>query len=231
MENRRTSPERSSPDRTAAGRGPLTRDQVLRAAVRLADGGGLEGLSMRRLGQELRVEAMSLYKHVANKDEILDGIADLIVGDFAVPSPDGEWKSELRRSTRSAHEVLLRHPWAGALIESRRTAGPARLRYLEATIGALSSAGFAMPMVVRAIITLDSYTYGFVLQEQAWPFGGDEEAAAGLALVFASALPADEFPNLAAMAEMASRPGGAAPDFAFGLDLILDGFERLRQPS
>jgi AcrR family transcriptional regulator len=233
MTNQRTNAgnmdgERPAPDRTAAGRGPLTREQVLRAAIRLADEAGLEGLSMRRLGQELRVEAMSLYKHVAGKDEILDEMADRIAGDFDVPAANADWKSELRRSAVSAHATLLRHPWASALIESRSSAGPCRLRYLEAVIGTLSGAGFDMPTIVRAIMTLDSYTYGFVLQELAWPFGGDDEAAASVAVAFAEALPEGKFPHLAAMAELASHPGGAPADFEFGLDLILDGFDDMR---
>src|SRR3990172_10885512 len=136
------------PDRTATRRRPLSRDRVLRSAIRLADEGGLESVSMRRLGQALGVEAMSLYKHVANKDDILDGIADLVMGDFEVPSGDVDWKTAVRRGAISAHQVLLRHPWASSLIESRLNAGPARLRYVDAMIGVLSAAGFAMPLVL-----------------------------------------------------------------------------------
>ena len=211
----------------ARRRKPLSRDQVLRAAVRLADEGGLESVSMRRLGQALRVEAMSLYKHVANKDDILDGIADLVMGDFEVPSGDLDWKTAIRRGATSAHQVLLRHPWAGSLIESRLNAGPARLRYLDAVIGVLSAAGFSMPIAIRAIMALDSYTYGFALQELAWRF--DVQNAPEMAAAFARGLPAGDYPNLLAMAEMAATaPGGAMVDFEFGLDLILDGLERLR---
>jgi AcrR family transcriptional regulator len=216
------------PARTAARRRkPLSRDQVLRAAILLADEGGLESVSMRKLGQALRVEAMSLYKHVANKDDILDGIADLVVGDFEVPSGDVGWKSAVRQGAISAHQVLLLHPWASSLIESRTNAGPARMRYLDAVIGLLSAAGFPLPIVIRAIMALDSHTYGFVLQEMAWSF--DTENAPELAATFAQGLPAGDYPNLVAMAEMAATvPGGAPVDFAFGLDLILDGLERLR---
>jgi AcrR family transcriptional regulator len=210
----------------ASGRKPLSRDQVLRAAIVLADEAGLESVSMRKLGQVLRVEAMSLYKHVANKDDILDGIADLILADFEVPSGDADWKTAIRRSAISAHEVLLRHPWASSLIESRLNAGPARMRYLDALIGVLLAAGFEMALVVRAIMALDSHTYGFVLQEMAWSF--DTENAPEMAAAFAQALPEGEYPNLLAMAEMAATaPGGAPVDFEFGLDLILDGLERL----
>ncbi len=218
------------PDRTATRREPLSRDQVLRAAIRLADEGGLESVSMRRLGQVLRVEAMSLYKHVASKDDILDGIADLVVGDFEVPSGDVDWKTAVRRSAISAHQTLFRHPWASSLIESRLTAGPARLRYLDAVIGVLAAAGFPIPIVIRAIMALDSHTYGFVLQEMAWSF--DTENASEMAAAFARGIPAGEYPNLLAMAEMtATAPGGASVDFEFGLDLILDGLERLRDTT
>ncbi|MDA8204002.1 MAG: TetR/AcrR family transcriptional regulator C-terminal domain-containing protein [Chloroflexi bacterium] len=218
------------PDRTATRRRPLSRDRVLRAAILLADEGGLESVSMRKLGQALRVEAMSLYKHVANKDDILDGVADLVMGDFEVPSGDVDWKTAIRRGAISAHQALLHHPWASSLIESRANAGPARLRYLDAVIGVLSGAGFTMPMVMRAIMALDSHTYGFVLQELAWPF--DDEHAPEVAAAFARGLPAGEFPNLLAMAEMVSRaPGGVPAAFEFGLDLILDGLERLRDTA
>jgi AcrR family transcriptional regulator len=215
------------PARTAARRRPLSRDRVLRAAIRLANEGGLESVSMRKLGQVLRVEAMSLYKHVANKDDILDGIADLVVGDFEVPSIDADWKAAMRRSAISAHQVLLDHPWASSLIESRLNAGPARMGYLDAMIGVLSAAGFTMPLVIRAIMALDSHTYGFVLQEMAWSF--DTENAPEMAAAFARGLPANEYPNLLAMAEMAATtPRAVSADFEFGLDLILDGLERLR---
>jgi AcrR family transcriptional regulator len=218
------------PDRTATRRRPLSRDRVLRAAIRLADEGGLESVSMRRLGQVLRVEAMSLYKHVANKDDILDGIADLVMGDFEVPSGDVDWKTSIRRGAISAHQVLLRHPWASSLIESRLNAGPARLHYLDAVIGVLSAAGFTMPLVIRAIMALDSHTYGFVLQELAWPF--DDENAPEVAATFARGLPAGDYPNLVSMAEMVTTaPHGVPVDFEFGLDLILNGLERLRDTA
>lgn len=182
---------------------------------------------MRKLGQALRVEAMSLYKHVANKDDLLDGIADLIMAEFEVPSRDVDWRTAVRRSSISAHQVLLRHPWASGLIESRLTAGPARLRYLDGLIGVLSEAGFEMPLAIRAIMALDSHTYGFVLQERAWAF--DAENAPEMAAVFARGLPAGAYPHVLAMAELAATaPSRVRADFEFGLDLILDGLERLR---
>jgi AcrR family transcriptional regulator len=185
---------------------------------------------MRKLGQQLRVEAMSLYKHVASKDDLLDGMADLVTGDFEVPAADGDWRAAIRGAATSAHRVLLRHPWAGSLIESRLAVGPSRLRYLDGIIGVLRSAGFEMPLVVPVIMVLDSYTYGFVLQEVAWPF--DAEQAPELAADFARGLPAGQYPNLLAMAELVtSSQGGVPVDFEFGLDLLLDGLERLLESS
>ena len=211
--------------RTTTRRRALSRERILRTAIRVADKGGLESVSMRRLGQALRVEAMSLYKHVANKDDLLDGMADLVTSDFEAPSPDTDWKTAIRRSAISAHAILLRHPWASSLIESRRNAGPARLRYLDAVIGVLASAGFSMPMVLRAIMALDSHTYGFVLQELAWQF--DVEHVPEAAASFARGLSAGEYPNVLAMSEMlTTAPRGIPVDFGFGLDLILDGLER-----
>jgi AcrR family transcriptional regulator len=218
------------PVQTQPRREPLSRDRVLRAAMRLADEGGLEAISMRKLGQVLGVEAMSLYKHVANKDDILDGIVDLVTADFEVPSPDEPWKAAIRRSAISARAVLLAHPWASSLIESRSSAGPARMRYLDAVVGALATAGFPMPIVAQAVMALDSHTYGFVLQELAWPF--DAESAPDAAGAFAAGLPPDAYRNLAAMAELVmTSPGGTAADFTFGLDLILDGLGRLLQDT
>lgn len=228
MTNRMTKPLPSA--RATTRRRPLSRDRVLEAAVRLADRGGLDSVSMRRLGQVLRVDAMALYRHVASKDDVLDGIADLIMGEFQVPAVGVDWKAAIRRSAVSAHEVLLRHPWAGALIESRREAGPARLRYLDGVLGALAAAGFTMPEALRAIMILDSYTYGFVLQELAWPFQTDD--AGELAEAFASHLPPGEYPNLLAVARMvAAEPANAEVDFGVGLDLVLDGVERLRDTA
>lgn len=221
----------TTPARAAVRRRkPLSRDQVLRAAILMADEGGLDSVSMRKLGQVLRVEAMSLYKHVDNKDDILDGIADLVMGDFEVPAIDADWRTAIRRSAISVHQVLLRHRWASGLIESRLNAGPARLRFMDAVIGVLSAAGFTMPMAIRAIMALDSHTYGFVLQELAWPF--DVENAPEVAAAFARGLPAGDYSNLVSMAEMVTTaPHGVPVDFEFGLDLILDGLERLRDAA
>jgi AcrR family transcriptional regulator len=225
MANLRTPPKRSAPRRK-----PLSRDRVLSAAIRLADEGGVESVSMRRLGRALRVEAMSLYKHVAGKDDLLDGIVDIVTSEFEVPAADVDWTTSLRRSAISAHQVLRRHPWASGLIESRASAGPARMRYLEAVIGVLVAAGFSMPDVLRAVMALDSHIYGFLLQELAWSSQASE--ASERAAAFAQGLPAGEYPNLLAMAQMvATAPQGVPIDFEFGLDLLLDGLSRLRSDA
>jgi len=205
----------------------LSRERVLRAALALADQGGVEAVSMRRLGQVLGVEAMSLYKHVADKEAILDGIADLVMDEVKVPSPDDDWRTSVRRSAISAHEALRRHPWAGVVLESRLNPGPARLRYLDAVVGVLRSAGFDTATVARAFMALDSHTYGFTMQELAMPF--DAASAPGVAEEMAARVFADRYPNLAAMAELAMS-GAQLLDFEFGLDLLLDGLERL-QPA
>lgn len=210
---------------TTSPRVPLSRERVLRAALALADEGGVEAVSMRKLGQALGVEAMSLYKHVTDKEAILDGIADLVMEEVEVPSPDLDWRASVRRSAVSAHEALRRHPWAGVVLESRLNPGPARLRYLDAVVGVLRGAGFDTATVARAFMALDSHTYGFTMQELALPF--DAGSAAGVAEEMASRVFADGYPNLAAMAELAMS-GAQMLDFEFGLDLLLDGLERLR---
>jgi hypothetical protein len=168
---------------------------------------------------------MSLYKHVADKEAILDGIADLVMDEVEVPSPDLDWRESVRRSAISAHEALRRHPWAGLVLESRLNPGPARLRYLDAVVGVLRGAGFDTATVARAFMALDSHTYGFTMQELALPF--DAASAAGVAEEMAVRVFADGYPNLAAMAELAMS-GAQLLDFEFGLDLLLDGLERLR---
>jgi AcrR family transcriptional regulator len=207
-------------------RAPLTRERILHAALELADTHGIQAVSMRRLGEVLHVEAMSLYRYVQGKEDVLDGLADLVTSEFAVPTPGGEWRAEVRRSAISAHAAILRRPWAGGVLESRVNPGPARLRYLEAMLGTLRGAGFDHQTVGQAFMALDSHTYGFALQEQAWAFdpGQSQEIAAAMA----ENLPADAYPNLRAMAALAAaEPTAVTVDFTFGLDLLLDGLERI----
>lgn len=215
--------------RTPRRRARLTRERILAAALRLADEKGLDAVSMRNVGDALKVEAMSLYRHVASKDDLLDGIVDLVMTEYDLPAADENWRAAIRKSAISAHAALRRHPWAGSVMESRLTPGPARLRYLDAVVGVLRRAGFPMPQVALAFMAIDSHIYGFTLQELALPF--NRESMPEVAATFVEQVPA-EYPNLRAMAELAA--GGTdvvGVDFEFGLDLILDGLERLRRDA
>jgi AcrR family transcriptional regulator len=193
--------------------------------VDLADEHGLEALTMRRLAGRLDVEAMSLYNHVADKDDLIDGMVELIATEFEVPTGTSDWKGSMRTSARSTHAVLLRHPWASVAMESRAWPGPVRLRLLDTHVGTLTDAGFSMSTIIRTLMALDAHTFGFALQEVAWPF--PSEAAAERAVEVADELSADEYPNVASMLGFVatSRPGDLV-DFEFGLELMLDALER-----
>ncbi|MGW6423130.1 TetR/AcrR family transcriptional regulator C-terminal domain-containing protein [Nocardia sp. NPDC055053] len=211
-------------------RTPLTRERVLRAAIELADQEGLDALSMRRLAKAVGVEAMSLYNHVANKDDLLDGIIDLVVAEIYVPEAGGDWQSELRRRATSAHEVLLRHRWATGLLGSRVNVGPAMLRYIDATLGCLITAGFTYEQADRAWNALDSHIYGFTLQAINFPLDPSEYVSA--ATQFLPLIPPETHPHMHTLATLVidGTHSGLA-DFTFGLDLLLDGLNRLLQPS
>lgn len=211
-------------------RTPLTRERVLRAAIDVADDLGLDSLTMRRVGQHLGVEAMSLYKHVANKDEMLDGIVDTVVGDIDLPSPEADWKTAMRQRAISAREVLVGHPWAVGMMESRTSMGPEALRYADAVIGSLRAGGFPLRMAGRAFWLLDSYIYGFVVQETSVQFTPSDDSA-GLAETLIQSLPANHYPNLAELAAgyVTNPDHDFAAEFEFGLDLILDGLDKHRQ--
>lgn len=211
---------------STARRSPLTRERVLRAAVRLADKHGLEALSMRRLATSLRVEAMSLYNHVTNKDDVLDGIVDLVIGEITLPTPGGDWKAAMRGRATSAHTVLLAHPWAALLIVSRMNVGPNMFRYIEATISTLRHAGLSWAHTDRAWNAIDSYIYGFTLQLQNFPVEPAEYASA--AASFLPMLPADQYPVMHEMTTLvANGTHDGTHDFSFGLELILDGLDRM----
>ncbi len=189
---------------------------------------GIESLTMRELGLRLGVEAMSLYNHVANKDDILDGMVDLVVSEIDLPSDAVDWKEAMRRRAISAQAVFSRHPWASSLIDSRESSGPARLRYFDWVLGTLRRAGFSLEMAVRAFSLLDSYIYGFGRQQLNMSAGGDitpEE----MAEAFLRAIPDDEYPHLREMVVEYAMTAGydESADFEFGLDLILDGLQRL----
>ena len=212
-------------DQGEAPRLPLSRERVLHAAITLADESGLDALSMRRLGDALGVEAMSLYKHVKNKDDILDGIVDIVAGEIELPGGGGNWKVAMRGRAISAHEVLMRHPWATMLIVSRANIGPAMLRYVDATIGCLVEAGFSYVQADHAWNAIDSYVYGFTQQKLNFPFEADEYAV--VAEAYLPLIPAEYYPHLHGMSrEVISGRHDGLHELDFGLDLILDGLER-----
>jgi AcrR family transcriptional regulator len=211
-------------------REPLTRERVLQAALRLADHGGLESLSMRRLGQDLGVEAMALYYHFANKDEVIDGIVDLVFAEVHLPIAGLPWKIEMRRRAVSLRDTLLRHRWAIGLMEARSHPGPANLRHHDAVIGNLRGAGFDMAFVAHAYSVLDGYIYGFALTKMNLPFEAGDEVAE-LANAMLDPFPVDEYPNMAAFVteHIMVTPGyDFGDEFEYGLDLILDGLEARR---
>lgn len=214
--------------KTRDQREPLSRERVLRAAVDLADSRGIESLSMRRLAQELGVEAMSLYHHVANKNDILSGIADMVVDEYELPAPSPDWKASVRRTAISAHRVLLRHPWAANLLLAGTAPSFARLRYMDALLGTLRGAGFSAEMTDHAYHALDSHIMGFTLWITGMNLPQDEEFD-DLAKGFLAQLPADDMPHLVEHVHQHLKPRDpdAKPEFEFGLDLLLDGLERL----
>ena len=219
----------SSTARSRQARAPLSRERVLAEAVVLADENGIGTLTMRRLADRLHVEPMSLYYHVANKDEILDGMVDAVFGEIKLPSANAEWKTAMRDRAGSARDVLRRHPWAVGLMGSRLTPGPATLRHHDAVIGCLRNAGFTIELAAHAFSAIDSYLYGFAMQELSLPFTTPEETAA-MAATFLDHFPAEEYPHLAELTtQHVLRPGyDYGNEFGFGLDLILDGLERAR---
>jgi AcrR family transcriptional regulator len=213
-------------DHAAAHRAPLSRDRVLRAAVALADSAGISSLSMRKLGEALGVEAMSLYNHVASKGDLLDGMIDIVFSEIDLPSGDGDWRAAMRRRAISARQVLHRHRWAIGLMESRTSPGPATLRHHDAVLGCLRRAGFPVELTAHAYSLLDSYIYGFALQEASLPFGTGEEAAR-VAEEISGQFASGQYPYLTEMAmEHVVQPGYHYGDeFETGLDLILDALQ------
>jgi AcrR family transcriptional regulator len=212
-------------------RQPLNRDRVLRAALALADAGGIEALSMRRLGEGLGVEAMALYKHVANKEEVLAGIVDIIVGHIDIEESGVSWKESMRRRAISMRKAFARHPWALGLLESRRSLGPAALRYCNSVLGVLRRAGFSTAMAMRAFSVLDSYAYGYSIQEKSLPSGSATETTDATEL-FLRQLPGDEYPYLAETAASIMQSGlDYTEEFELGLDLLLKALEGWRSAT
>jgi AcrR family transcriptional regulator len=206
---------------------PLNRERVLQAAIAIADTAGIGALTIRSLAHELGVKPMAIYYHVANKDEILDGIVDLVFGEIELPEADGDWRSELVRRASSARRVLSRHHWAIGLMESRKSPGPATLRHHDAVLGTLRKAGFTVEMTAHAYALLDSYVYGCARQEAALPFSG-ADTAAEVAEPMMQQFPADAYPHLVEMAtEYILQPGyDFGDEFDFGLRVILDALTR-----
>jgi AcrR family transcriptional regulator len=214
--------------RKSATRKPLSRARVLQAAVARADEAGLEAFSMRGLAQELGVVPMALYKHVANRDELLDGMVDIVFGEIELPSGDLDWRSAMRHRAISTREALKRHRWAIGMMESRHP-GPANLRNHNAVMGCLRTSGFSFEMAIHAYSVQDAYIYGFALQEK--DLGFETPASAGEAAQrraeTVGAL--ENYPYLVEIATKLPESGyDTAVEFAWGLDLILDGLDRLR---
>jgi AcrR family transcriptional regulator len=211
---------------------PLNRERVFQAAVALADERGIDSLTMRALGEELGVEAMSLYYYVANKDELLDGMVDLVYSEIELPSREADWKTAMRQVASSAHEALSRHRWAITLMETRTRPGPANLRHHDSVIRTFREARFSIKQAIHAFSVLDSYISGFALQELTMPFDTPGELA-GAAESILGQFPADEYPHLAeTITEHVTKSGyDYADEFQVGLDLILDGIETLRDTA
>lgn len=207
-------------------RAALTRVLVVRAAIGLADTHGLASLTMRKLGAHLGVEAMSLYHHVARKSDLLDGMVDEVFAEMDLPTGE-DWQASIRRRASSARDVLRRHPWAIGLLDSRTAPGPATLRHHEAVLAVLRGAGFSVALAAHAYALLDSYVYGSALQEASLPFQTPEEATL-VAEAMLAELSTTEYPHLTEMAvEHVLVPGyDFGDEFAFGLDLLLEGLAR-----
>jgi AcrR family transcriptional regulator len=206
---------------------PLSRERVLRSAVEIADTAGIEALTIRSLAQRLGVKPMSIYYYVPNKSAILDDIVDLVFSEIELPAADGDWRTELVRRANSARQVLSRHHWAIGLMDSRKSPGPGTLRHHDAVIGTLRRAGFSVEMTAHAYALLDSYVYGFALQEAALPFQGTDTSA-DVTEPIMERFRTDQYPHLVEMAtEYILQPGyDFGDEFEFGLGVILDALTR-----
>ena len=217
--------------RSSNGRSRLSRDRVLRTAIALADERGVNELTMRKLAKELGVEAMSLYNHVANKDDLLDGMIDIVFSEIDAPSADGDWKTELRKRAVSTRAALRRHPWAVGEMEGRTNHGPSNMRVHDAVLGCLLGAGFSEEMAVHACSIQDAYIYGFALQQTDMsPETPEDFAATAQRQMDQYREVLADYPNLVRVVGGYVAKVGYDYDteFLFGLDVILDGLERLR---
>jgi AcrR family transcriptional regulator len=213
---------------TTGPRLPLSRDRILQAALDVVDSGGIESLTMRKLGQALGFEAMSLYNHVANKDDVLDGILDLVLAESEPPSPAGDWDTAIRTSAISVHEALRRHSWSCTLLLSPGRIRPARLRYMDLLLGRLREAGFSAETTYHAYHVLDGHIFGFSLWEASHTYTAEE--VSDFEEKFAQTITVDAFPYLHEHAQQhfSEGPHREVRAFEFGLDLILDGLEKIR---
>jgi AcrR family transcriptional regulator len=207
----------------------LSRERVLRAAIAHADAGGLEALTMRQLADDLGVAPMALYRHVANKDDLIDAMIDVVFGEIGLPSGGADWKTSMRQRAIALRDVLARHRWAIGLMESRRSPGSANLRHHDAVLGKLRAAGFDIAMAAHAYSLLDSYIYGFALTKMNLPFDTSEEVGE-VAQRMLQPFPVNEYPNLVEiLTEHVMKPGyDYGDEFEYGLDVILDCLERVR---
>jgi AcrR family transcriptional regulator len=221
-----------APGDTKSARPRLTRQRVLEAAIALADEAGRQALSMRKLGEALGVEAMSLYGHVASKDDLLDAMVDEVFAEIDLAADARSWRTAMRRRAISARDVLSRHPWAVPLMQSRTTPGPNTLGHHDALIGRLRGAGFSVVLTAHALSVLDAYVYGFAMQEKSLPFEGEQQTQE-VAEQILSAMPVEMFPHLIELArEHVLQPGyDYGQEFEWGLDLVLDGLDRARRAS
>lgn len=208
----------------------LSRELVLQAAMSHADDGGIEALTMRRLAEELGVAPMALYRHVANKDDLIDGLIDVVFSEIALPSTGGDWKAAMRVRAISLRDVLARHRWAIGLMEARHNPGPANLRHHDTVIASLRAAGFDMARVAHVYSLLDAYIYGFALTKMNLPFDENTDMAAMADEVLAP-FPVNDYPNMVAfITDHAMKPGyNFGDEFEYGLDVILDALEQ--QPA
>jgi AcrR family transcriptional regulator len=213
----------------AANKAPVNRERTLEVALTVADSEGIEAVTMRRIARELGVEAASLYHHVSGKDQILDGLVDVVAAEIDLPRPAAPWREAAGERAHHTRAVLLRHPWAVSLMASRTSPGPATLGLLETGIRCFREGGFSVPMAALAISTVDSYVHGFVLQEVNLPFRGESELAAMTAAVMEQ-FPASEYPYLFEMTvDHVLQPGyDYGNEFDSGLTVVLNGVAALR---
>ena len=218
----------ADPQQSPQPRIPLTRERILRAAIEIADEDGLDALTMRRLGQELGVQAMSLYNHVANKDDLLDGMLDLVLAEMEAPDPEGGLPA-IRAAALSAHQALRRHPWAAGLLMTPTRVRPGRLTFMDALLGALRGAGFSAETTYHAYHVIDAHIIGFSLWQSTHDFSLPEEMTDDLRATLERLIPRETYPHLYehGMQHLDPGPHQDVSAFEFALDLLLGGLERL----